>query len=89
MTLCHFTLQVARRHAQAYCQQTLGYKGSNMRFVEGHIELLDEAGIKDESVDILISNCVINLSPDKARGSQGSLPGAGAWRRDVLQRCVL
>ena len=38
-----------------------------MRFVEGHIELLDEAGIKDESVDILISNCVINLSPDKAR----------------------
>ncbi len=38
-----------------------------MRFVEGHIELLDEAGIKDESVDILISNCVVNLSPDKAR----------------------
>ena len=38
-----------------------------MRFVKGHIELLDEAGIKDGSMDLVISNCVINLSPDKAR----------------------
>ena len=38
-----------------------------MRFLKGHIELLDEAGIKDESLDIVISNCVINLSPEKAR----------------------
>jgi arsenite methyltransferase len=38
-----------------------------MRFVEGHIEYLDKAGIKDESVDLIISNCVINLSPDKRR----------------------
>ena len=45
----------------------LGYKASNMRFVQGHIELLDEAGISDESVDLVISNCVINLSPDKAQ----------------------
>ena len=60
-------MQVAREHADAYCQQTLGYKASNMRFVQGHIELLDEAGISDESVDLVISNCVINLSPDKAQ----------------------
>ena len=38
-----------------------------MQFVKGHIELLDEAGIKDGSMDIVISNCVINLSPHKAR----------------------
>ena len=60
-------MQVAREHANAYCQQTLGYKASNMRFIQGHIELLDEAGISNESVDLVISNCVINLSPDKAR----------------------
>ena len=59
--------QVARRHADEYCQGMLGYKTGNMRFVEGHIELLDRAGIQDESVDIVISNCVINLSPDKPR----------------------
>ena len=36
-----------------------------MQFLTGHIELLERAGIKDESVDLVISNCVINLSPDK------------------------
>lgn len=60
-------VQVARRHASEYCQGTLGYKTANMHFVEGHIELLDRAGIQDESVDIVISNCVVNLSPDKPR----------------------
>lgn len=60
-------MQVAREHAEGYCRETLGYKASNMRFVKGHIELLDEAGIGNESVDLVISNCVINLSPDKAR----------------------
>ena len=29
------------------------------------VETLDEIGIADESVDVVISNCVINLSPDK------------------------
>ncbi len=38
-----------------------------MCFVNGHIEFLDKAGIKDSSVDIIISNCVVNLSPDKRR----------------------
>lgn len=60
-------LDVARRHAEQYCTATLGYPASNMRFVEGQIEFLDRAGLEDESVDLVISNCVINLSPDKAR----------------------
>lgn len=38
-----------------------------MSFVEGHIEYLDKAGIADASFDIVISNCVVNLSPDKPR----------------------
>ena len=40
---------------------------ANMRFIEGHIEYLDKAGIADESFDLVISNCVVNLSPDKKR----------------------
>lgn len=36
----------------------------NVEFRKGHIEALPVA---DSSVDIIMSNCVINLSPDKAR----------------------
>lgn len=60
------TKQVSRDHADAYCQE-LKYSKPNMRFVEGHIEYLDQAGIADQSVNIIISNCVVNLSPDKRR----------------------
>jgi ubiquinone/menaquinone biosynthesis C-methylase UbiE len=35
------------------------------RFVKGAIEHLEAAGIAAGSVDVIISNCVINLSPDK------------------------
>ncbi|PRW33732.1 Arsenite methyltransferase [Chlorella sorokiniana] len=59
-------LAVARKHAEVYCTQALGYSAANMRFVEGQIEDLAAAGIQDSSVDLVISNCVINLSPDKA-----------------------
>ena len=38
-----------------------------MQFTEGRIEFLDEAGLQDGSVDMIISNCVVNLSPDKHR----------------------
>ena len=35
---------------------------TNVEFLKGHIE---EIPLPDESVDVIISNCVINLSPDK------------------------
>lgn len=57
-------LNVAQRHAEGYCRD-LGYKSTNLEFVKGHMEYLDRAGIADESIDIIISNCVINLSLDK------------------------
>eukprot|EP00793_Prasinoderma_coloniale_P006730 PRCOL_00001560-RA len=57
-------LECARKYAAEYTQQ-LGYAESNMRFAEGQIEDLKSAGIEDESVDLVISNCVINLSDDK------------------------
>lgn len=36
---------------------------SNLK--KGYIENLKEIDIKDKSIDVVISNCVINLSPDK------------------------
>ena len=45
-----------------------GYSKPNLRFrLRVHIEYLDRAGIADKSVDLIISNCVVNLSPDKER----------------------
>ena len=61
-----YALQVAERHVEEYTRK-LGYQQPNMRFTEGHMEYLDKAGIADSSVDLVISNCVINLSPDKPR----------------------
>eukprot|EP01064_Diplonema_japonicum_P015440 TRINITY_DN23168_c0_g1_i1.p1 TRINITY_DN23168_c0_g1~~TRINITY_DN23168_c0_g1_i1.p1 ORF type:complete len:363 (+),score=91.47 TRINITY_DN23168_c0_g1_i1:48-1136(+) len=57
-------LEVADKYKNEYCTQTLGYKECNMRFVEGYIEKLPTE-IASESVNIITSNCVINLSPDK------------------------
>ena len=60
-------LDVAKSHVEEYTANVLKYDAPNMRFVKGQIEYLDEAGIEDGAVDLIISNCVINLSPDKAR----------------------
>lgn len=57
-------LAVARRH-QAWHADALGY--DNVAFHYGTIEDLAAAGIKDASVDLIVSNCVVNLSPDKPR----------------------
>ncbi len=37
---------------------------TNVRFLKGHIETIP---LPDAAVDVVVSNCVINLSPDKAR----------------------
>ena len=58
-------LEVARKYVDEYCTKTLGYAKANMRFEKGTIEDLKAAGVPDASVDMIISNCVINLSPDK------------------------
>ncbi len=55
-------LDVARTH-QAYHVDKFGY--DNVRFFEGYIERLDELDLEPNSFDVVVSNCVINLSPDK------------------------
>lgn len=57
---------MAEAHVAEF-SRTLGYAAPNLRFVEGQMEFLDRAGITDSSLDLIISNCVINLSPDKPR----------------------
>ncbi|XP_077979574.1 arsenite methyltransferase-like [Glandiceps talaboti] len=57
-------LEVARKHID-YHTEKFGYEKSNVNFVKGYMEKLDEAGLKDNTFDIIISNCVVNLSPDK------------------------
>ncbi|KAK9797040.1 hypothetical protein WJX73_003779 [Symbiochloris irregularis] len=57
-------VQVSQQHAGDYCAR-LGYDHTNLQFVEGHMEDLGQAGVADNSVDLIISNCVINLCPNK------------------------
>jgi arsenite methyltransferase len=59
-------LVVGREHQEAH-RQALGYAVSNVDFRHGFLEELGEAGIADASVDVVISNCVLNLAPDKSR----------------------
>ena len=57
-------LDIAKRH-QAWHAELYGHAESNVSFVLGTIEQLDACGIADASVDVVVSNCVLNLSPHK------------------------
>lgn len=59
-------LDVAQKYEDEQ-RQRFGYAQSNVRFINGYIEDLRSAGIEDASVDVVISNCVINLSPYKEK----------------------
>ncbi len=57
-------LAVARRHIDGHMER-FGFSRPNVTFKQGFIEDLQALGIADNSVDVVISNCVLNLSPDK------------------------
>lgn len=59
-------LAVARSHVEWHTRR-FGHAAPNVSFVQGYIEDLAGAGIADASVDLVVSNCVMNLSPDKRR----------------------
>lgn len=54
-------LALANRGAEQV-RASLGF--DNLRFVKGYLE---EMPLETDSVDVLVSNCVLNLSPDKRR----------------------
>ena len=55
-------LAVANNY-RAYHAEAFGF--DNVIFKQGYIEKLDELGLESGSFDVIVSNCVINLSPDK------------------------
>lgn len=59
-------LDVAKKHI-SYHTQKFGYGRPNVSFQCGYIEDLNTAGIANDSIDLIVSNCVVNLSPAKDR----------------------
>jgi arsenite methyltransferase len=79
-------LDVARRHVDWHARE-FGYPKPNTRFLQGYIERLSELGLEPRSFDVIVSNCVINLSIDKAAVLKGAFdllkPGGELYFSDV------
>ncbi|MBL7004159.1 MAG: methyltransferase domain-containing protein [Gammaproteobacteria bacterium] len=77
-------LAVAKQH-QAYHAEQFGY--DNVTLLQGYIEALDQLDLEPESFDIIVSNCVVNLSPDKQAVLKGVYhllkPGGELYFSDV------
>ncbi|HUL14088.1 MAG TPA: methyltransferase domain-containing protein [Methylococcaceae bacterium] len=80
-------LAVANRHIE-YHTDRFGYREPNVQFLEGYIEDLESLGVASETIDVVVSNCVINLSPDKRRVFSEILrvlkPGGELYACDVF-----
>ena len=61
-------LAVAREHLAFHAEQ-FGY--ANVSFLEGTIEALEALPLEPGSFDVIVSNCVLNLSTNKAAVLQG------------------
>lgn len=59
-------INVAQKHVDSQMKR-FGYAKRNVEFKKGYIEDLEQLGIGDNSVDVVMSNCVINLSTDKKK----------------------
>src|SRR6185437_13763344 len=57
-------LATANAHIDGH-MGTFGYKRPNVKFLKGYIEKLSELGLAPAGFDVIVSNCVINLSVDK------------------------
>lgn len=55
-------IDVAKKHIPFHTK-SFGFSKPNVEFRKGYIENLE--GLADDSFDIVVSNCVVNLSPDK------------------------
>lgn len=81
-------LDVARKY-QAHHAEEFGF--DNVELIQGYIEKLDELGLEANSFDIIVSNCVVNLSPDKDAVIKGAYdllkPGGEMYFSDVYSDC--
>lgn len=79
-------LQTARDHV-GWHMERFGHKRRNVEFLQGFIEALPTLGLEPGSFDVIISNCVVNLSIDKPAVLKGVLdllkPGGEFYFADV------
>ncbi len=64
-------LATARSHV-GWHMERFGYSSPNVRFLQGYIESLEELDLEPGSFDVIVSNCVINLSVDKGAVLRGT-----------------
>jgi arsenite methyltransferase len=80
-------LEVAERH-RAFHAKAFGHAYSNAEFHLGDLADLAGLGIADNSVDVVVSNCVLNLVPDKHRAFAETFralkPGGELYFSDVF-----
>jgi arsenite methyltransferase len=57
-------VNVANNYVQ-YHMERFAHEQPNVRFIEGFVEDLLGAGLQNDYFDIIISNCVVNLCPNK------------------------
>ena len=79
-------LDVAEAYVEEHARR-FGYRASNVRFVQGELEKLDELDLPPEGFDLIVSNCVINLcqAKDKVLAAAHRLlkPGGEIYFSDV------
>ncbi|MBI1238462.1 MAG: methyltransferase domain-containing protein [Alphaproteobacteria bacterium] len=79
-------LAVARAH-EDWHRTRFGYQNANTAFLDGEIERLGERGLRPQSFDIIVSNCVINLCRDKRAVLAGARtllkPGGEIYFADI------
>ena len=85
-----------RAYRLAYAAVRL-WRAATCKFLKGYIEKLGELGLAPASFDVIVSNCVINLSVDKLAVLRGAFdllkPGGELYFADVycdrrLARCM-
>lgn len=79
-------MNVANAHIDYHTNQ-FGFSRANTKFLKGNIDQLDQLQLVNESQDLIISNCVINLCMDKAKVLRDAFdllkPGGEMYFSDV------
>jgi arsenite methyltransferase len=57
-------LAIANEYKTFHAEQ-FQFPKTNVQFIQGYLETLDELDLEEASFDIIVSNCVVNLSTDK------------------------